>query len=145
MTYKDYKHYTKIQIRFKDIDKLGHVNNANHLTYFETARVEYFNDVFKQKINWKTTSMILARAEVDYKMPVFLEDNLYCFTKIETIGNKSFIILNSLVKKHDNDFQLCAEGKFTIVCMNYELRQTTQVPKEWKQAIEIFEKQTIGS
>ena len=27
-----YRHKTPIQIRFKDIDKLGHVNNANHIT-----------------------------------------------------------------------------------------------------------------
>ena len=27
-----YKHQANIQIRFKDIDKQGHVNNAVHLT-----------------------------------------------------------------------------------------------------------------
>jgi acyl-CoA thioesterase FadM len=37
-----YIHKLKIQILFKDIDKQGHVNNANHITYFETARVDYF-------------------------------------------------------------------------------------------------------
>ena len=39
-----FKYKLKIQIRFKDIDKMGHVNNAIHLTYFETVRVEYFKD-----------------------------------------------------------------------------------------------------
>ena len=31
MELTDFKHKTRIQIRFKDIDKQGHVNNANHI------------------------------------------------------------------------------------------------------------------
>ena len=48
-----FKHKTDIQIRFKDIDQLGHVNNANHLTYFETSRVKYFNDIFAAETKWR--------------------------------------------------------------------------------------------
>ena len=49
-----FRHKTKIQIRFKDIDKLGHVNNANHITYFELARVDYFDALADEgvKIEW---------------------------------------------------------------------------------------------
>ena len=44
----NFKHKTLIQIRFKDVDMMGHVNNANHLTYFELARVHYFDEIIKQ-------------------------------------------------------------------------------------------------
>ena len=44
-----FNHFTEIQIRFKDIDMQGHVNNANHLTYAEIARVEYFKKVREKK------------------------------------------------------------------------------------------------
>ena len=40
-----FKHKTSIQLRFKDVDMMGHVNNANHFTYLELARVKYFNEV----------------------------------------------------------------------------------------------------
>ena len=30
-----------IQIRWRDLDALGHVNNAVYLTYFELARLAY--------------------------------------------------------------------------------------------------------
>ena len=63
MELTDFKHKTRIQIRFKDIDKLGHVNNANHITYLELARVNYLNDVFKQLIDWSKEGIILARIE----------------------------------------------------------------------------------
>ena len=40
-----FKHRTKLDIRFVDIDAFGHVNNAHYLTYFEQARVRYFDDI----------------------------------------------------------------------------------------------------
>ena len=52
MNYSDYKHFIPIQIRFSDVDRLNHVNNACYLNYFELGRVKYFNEVFKDKINF---------------------------------------------------------------------------------------------
>ena len=138
-TLASYKHKLKIQIRFKDIDKLGHVNNANHLTYFETARVEYFKDVFKNKIDWVKTGMILAKAEITYKYPILLEDNLYCYTKVTRFGTKSFDIENILISETNNGYQLCAIGKFTLVCMDYETKETIAVPAEWIKSVKSFE------
>ena len=58
------KHYTPIQIRFHDIDQLGHVNNANYLTYFEVARMAYFKTLVKKEIDWESTGLILANTSV---------------------------------------------------------------------------------
>jgi Predicted thioesterase len=35
----------EIQIRYGDIDALGHVNNAIFLTYFELGRVDILNKI----------------------------------------------------------------------------------------------------
>jgi acyl-CoA thioester hydrolase len=139
MNYKDYKHCTKIQVRYKDIDLQGHVNNANHLTYFETARVEYFKEVIKSRMDWMRTGMILARIEINYKLPVFLEDDVYCFTKLGKTGTKSFTLDSAIVKKTTLGMELCAEGKCVVVCYNYELNKTIEIPREWKEAVEKFE------
>ena len=134
-----YKHKLKIQVRFKDIDKQGHVNNANHLTYFETARVEYFKDVFRNDIDWIKTGMILATSEITYKRPIFLEDTIYCYTKITRFGTKSFDVENSLMAENATDIQLCAFGKSTLVCLNYDTKETVEVPAEWIEAVKEFE------
>ena len=36
-----FRHKTKIELRFADIDAFGHVNNAVYLTLFEEARWEF--------------------------------------------------------------------------------------------------------
>lgn len=135
-----FKHKIKIQVRFKDIDKQGHVNNANHITYFETARVEYFKDVFRNQIDWIKTGMILAKTEITYKIPIFLDDNAYCYTRISQFGNKSFEIENIITVENPNKSTLIAAfGKSTLVCMNYDTRQTVEVPSEWINSVRQFE------
>jgi acyl-CoA thioester hydrolase len=136
-----YKHQTNIQIRFKDIDKQGHVNNAVHLTYFETARTDYFKDVLRKKNNWSKTGIILASTTITYTRPILLEDDLYCFTKIARFGNKSFDIEHLLVVKTDVGFELAAHGKSAMVCFDYEKNQSIYVPEEWMESVKEFEGQ----
>jgi acyl-CoA thioester hydrolase len=136
---KEFKHKLKIQVRYKDVDKQGHVNNANHLTYFETARVEYFKDVIKRTINWDENGMILARTEIDYFVPILLEDEVYCYSKVSSFGTKSFIMSGLLTKITDQGEIICAESKFVIVCYNYKLEKTIPVPEEWKKIATAYE------
>lgn len=135
-----YRHKIKIQIRFKDIDKQGHVNNANHITYFETARVEYFKDVFRNKIDWIKTGMILANTEITYKKPILLEDNVFCYTKIVRFGTKSFDIENIITIENNNVKEICAYGKSTLVCINYDTKETIEIPQEWVNSVKEYEK-----
>ena len=134
-----FRHKIKIQIRFKDIDKLGHVNNANHLTYLESGRVEYFKEVVRQKIDWIKTGMILGRCEINYKQPILLEDNLYCYSKVSRFGTKSFDMDSLLVVENGNEPQIAAIAKVTLVCMDYISKQTIEVPKEWLEIVTTYE------
>jgi len=139
MEAKDFKHKLQIQIRYKDVDIQGHVNNANHITYFETARVNYFNDILKRN-DWNKTGMILAKTEIEYSEPVFMDDEVYCYTKITSFGIKSFEISNLITKKVGKEEMVCAHGKSVIVCFNYEIKQTVEIPEEWKAAVASYEK-----
>jgi acyl-CoA thioester hydrolase len=89
-SYKNFKHATPIQIRFSDIDAMNHLNNATYLTYFEVARVKYLDVV--TKADWDDTryGLIVAKAEINFKQPVFFYDTIEVHTRCSKIGNKSF-------------------------------------------------------
>ncbi len=139
MQYKNLKHITPIQIRFVDIDKLGHVNNAVYLSYFETARVDYFNTVLRKENDWEKTGLIIARTEIDYAKPVFLEDEIKVYTGITRIGTKSFDMTNYLLKKDGENWIECVFAKSVLVCVNYQNHQTIEIPELWKTNINNFE------
>jgi acyl-CoA thioester hydrolase len=130
------RHKTPIQIRFKDIDRLGHVNNANHITYFELARVDYFNMLMGKgaKIDWDNESLILARMEMDYKQPILLDDKVSVYTWVSRLGSKSFDMSCSIVKEVPGGADIeIAKGLAVIVCFNYKLNQTILIPEAWKE------------
>ena len=140
MNYQAYKHVIPIQIRFIDIDRLDHVNNACFLSYFELGRVKYFNQVLNKHINWNDSGFVIARTEINHITPIYLLDDLYCFTKIINIGTKSITIKNSLVKKVGDEFQEAANGIGVLVAMDYLNKVSVDMPVKWRQAIEEFEK-----
>jgi acyl-CoA thioester hydrolase len=129
-----FKHKTPIQIRFKDIDKLGHVNNANHITYFELARVDYFDALAEEniKIDWVNEGVILAKIEMEYKQPILLEDKIFVYTWVSKMGSKSFDMSCSIVKIVTGVETEVAKGLAIIVCFNYKTNQTILVPEKWK-------------
>jgi acyl-CoA thioester hydrolase len=133
-----FRHKAQIQIRFCDTDMLGHVNNANYLSYMEMARVSYFNEVMP-KLDWSGQGIILAKAEISYKAPLFLEDNLFIYTGIEQISGKSFMMRYRFIKKTEAGELLAAEGSTLMVCYDYRENHSIPVPDFWKQAIEFYE------
>lgn len=131
-----FKQKTPIQIRFKDIDKMGHVNNANHITYFESARVDYFNALAAKdlKIEWTgEESVILAKVEMEYRQPILLEDKVFCYTWVSRVGSKSFDMSCSIVHVVDGIEVEAAKGLAIIVCFNYKTNQSIPVPEKWKE------------
>lgn len=128
-------HTSPIQIRFADIDKLGHVNNAVYLSYFEQARTIFFKDVFKESLDWSKKGLILAKAEVNFLQPVFLEDEISVETYCTHIGNKSFTLSYRLLKGGSVE---AANSTSVLVCFDYEKRASIEVPADWRNILTEF-------
>jgi acyl-CoA thioester hydrolase len=136
----NFRHRYAIEIRFADMDALGHVNNANHFTYFEQARIDYFKTVIGENINWAETGLILAHAEIDYKKPIVLGDFVIIYTKVSRIGTKSFDVIYKIVKLiGDKEIEL-AIGKTVLVCFDYKKNSSIEIPLKWKKAIMEYDK-----
>ncbi len=134
-----YKHKIPVQLRFKDGDVMGHVNNANHFTFFELARIHYFRDVVRKDINWNKEGIILARMAIDYKNPLLISDEVYAYTKCVRLGNKSFDLEYLLVALKGNQETEIATGVSTLVCYNYEIKESVEIPVEWRKKMTAFD------
>ena len=78
-----------IQIRFRDTDAMGHVNNAVYLTYLEIARTTYWERVFTIA-SYNEVDFVVARAEIDFVRPLFIQDPTTVWIRVNEIGEKSF-------------------------------------------------------
>ena len=131
------KHRTEIQIRFNDVDALGHVNNAVHITWFELARIKYFDDTIGGNIDWEREGMILAHTSISYKTPVYLKDKIEVHTWFSKSGTTSFELMYEIIRtEKDGGETVCATGSSVQVCFNYKENKPVPVPRNWLDAIQ---------
>lgn len=128
-----------MEVRFVDVDAFGHVNNAHYLTYFEQARVKYFDDIVGWKYDWSKQGIILARVELNYVMPVLFRDEVVIMTRCSRIGNKSFDMEYRMVKMDNGKEVLLADGKTVMVAFDYGSNQSIPIPDQWKKILIDYE------
>lgn len=117
-------------VRFRDLDGMGHVNNAVFMTYMETARLNYFRSLGLG--DNPLEGMILARAEVDFRSPIELGEQVEVGVRTGRIGTKSF----ELDQEVRADGRVAAEGRFVLVAYDYTTNQSQEIPDSWRELFE---------
>ncbi|MFO7939088.1 MAG: acyl-CoA thioesterase [Bacteroidales bacterium] len=132
-----YKHETEIQLRFNDIDMLGHVSNSIYQNYFDLARTAYFKQALSSPINWKETALVLASIKIDYKKPIFFDEQVSVVTRVYHLGNKSLKMHQKLINKITREEHAINDA--VLVAFNFNNNQPVLVPEMWKEEISQFE------
>ncbi len=120
-----------ISVAFRDIDALGHVNNAVFLSYFEQARVGYSFQLVSGA-TLKDLTFILAEANVSYLRPAYFGDQLQVGVRVSEIGTKSFVMEYAIRNQHE---ELVARGRTVQVWFDYAARRSVPVPDEFRQKV----------
>ncbi len=124
-----------LDVRFRDIDALGHVNNAVYLTYFELARVKYSLELLDMA-EIRALPFILAEITVSYRKPAFFGDQLSLGVRIARIGKKSFTIESEIVRlQADGQEELIASSREIMVWYDYAADTTTPVPNYFREEV----------
>ena len=81
-------HEKRIEIRWRDVDNYGHVNNAVYLTYLEEVRDEWLaNTLRDDDAVW---DYVIARVEIDFRHEVRqADDEVVATCRLERIGTSS--------------------------------------------------------
>jgi acyl-CoA thioester hydrolase len=118
------------RVRFRDLDPMGHVNNAVFLTYLEQARVALFSGLGAATA-LEEMNLIVARVEIDFKAPVRLGQEVEISVRASRFGTKSFDLDYELRV----DGELVAEAKSVQVAYDYGRREPVPVPADWREKL----------
>lgn len=143
MDIKNYKHSTKIKVRFSDLDAMQHVNNATYLTYLEEARIDYFNTLFNRKKESLDFEAVIGRIEINYIYPIVLGDGIEVFTRVSKLGNKSVDVEHIIAIKKNNEYIQAANSITKLVYYDYKSQTTMVIPDTEKKVIAKFEGLTV--
>ena len=129
----DYSFTTEVDVRFRDLDTMGHVNNAVYATYLEEARVAYFDAVLDAALHEVDT--VLANIELEFRRPIELGDEVTVAVRIPELGESS-IPMEYEVRANG---EVAATGEAVQVVIDRDSGSSKAIPKEWRDAIEAFE------
>ena len=138
----EFKHIKKIQIRFGDIDLMGHSNNGVQLSYLDLARMDYFQQLFGQVIDWNDSALVVAHLEIDYLSAITLNDKIEVHTRIYKIGNKSVSLYQNIVDSVTGEIK--TKTSQVMVGYSQKLGESIPVPETLKIRIREFEKEVVG-
>jgi acyl-CoA thioester hydrolase len=131
-----FKIVAEVPVRFADTDALGHVNNANYLSFLESARLEYIKTVLG-KVKAEDFGVIIARIEIDYKSPAFHYETLRVGVRVGELGGSSIMMDYRIEDKATG--RLVALAKSVMVSFDYALGRPVRVNEDWRRKMEDFD------
>ncbi len=131
-----FRHGVPIEIRFADLDSLAHLNNAKYLTYMEQARVRYFRELGLWDKTPSREGLILAKATLDFKLPLGLDDKIMVYTRVKRLGNKSMDSEQQIIRQ---DGAVAAFATVVLVVYNYEANASIRIPDRWRAVLTEYE------
>jgi len=112
-----------LPVQFRDIDVMGHVNNATYLQYMETARVELARRLGQVTEGFRT-SFIIASARCEYKKPIRDERRITVSVWVSRIGDRSWDLDYSIRGPRKAEYAI---GRTTQVAYDCKTRAAVQI------------------
>jgi acyl-CoA thioester hydrolase len=126
----EFNYETEIDVRFRDIDALGHVNNAVYSTYLEQARIEYFEDVVGEGI-FEGLGFVIADLHVDFARPISYEESVVVTVRAGELGTSSIPVEHEI--RADGAVAATAEG--LLVTYDSDAGEPRPIPEAWRERI----------
>jgi acyl-CoA thioester hydrolase len=118
----------RIEVRWRDVDALGHVNNAVYFTYFEIARTRFYEEVF-QASTVRDINFILASIQCDFLSPTRHGEIVEVGIRVPTAGRTSFDFEYQACTAADG--RLVARARSTQVLYDYDADRKTPIGQAW--------------
>jgi acyl-CoA thioester hydrolase len=115
----------RIEIRWRDLDGFGHVNNSTYLTYLEEARDQHLTDVLGEAVH----RTVIRRLEIDFISGLTQEDDYVDVdVRLTGVGTSSVTLEERIVSVLDG--RVAATAKTVMV--HTDDSRTTSAP--WPDA-----------
>ncbi|WP_049923428.1 acyl-CoA thioesterase [Halopiger djelfimassiliensis] len=124
-----YDYEVDIDVRLRDIDFMGHVNNATYATYLEQAREAYFRNVLG--VSLADVDTVLASLEIDYLRPIEADSAVIVGLTVRELGDSSLPIAYEILA----DGERAATARTVQVVVDRETGSSRSIPDEWRARI----------
>lgn len=129
----------RFPLHWGEMDALGHVNNARFFTWFESARIAYFQKVGLIVSGPSQLGPILKRTECDFLRPVVWPAELIVGAKVTQMKTTSLAMEYAVARSDAPDDHL-ARGTGIVVLVNYASGEKAAIPDDLRARIDAIER-----
>ncbi len=132
-----FRHSMPLQIRFNDVDRLGHVNNSIYQQFYDLGRLRYFEELLNPPIAWGEVVVVLAHLELDFMAPLFMEDKASVATRVYDIQARTFHMEQAIYNRQTGLVYSRADS--VMVGFHAKAQRSVDLPLEWSSAMSSYE------
>lgn len=124
----------KRRAEWRDIDSVGHLNNAAYMAYCEDASTQVGRNLdwtMKRMID-EGFALVLRRFRIQYLQPALLDDEIITSTWVSDVKRATALRHYDLVRESDNERLARAYGM--IVCFDLDKQRPMRVPQHFLEA-----------
>ena len=123
----------RIEIRWRDLDAYGHVNNAVYLNYLEEARDAWVQRVLGP-VSGDTWDFVLARVAIDFRSALTLDDRVIVVRcELDSVGRSSIRTRERVLR---TDKTISAESASVVVPRDPETGRSRPLTDAERRALE---------
>lgn len=132
-----FKHTMNVQIRFNDIDALGHVNNAIYMEFFDLGKANYFTAANGGPVDWRTANVVVANVNCNYLAPIYFHEPMAVQTQATYVHDRSLKLLQQLVNTETGEVKC----QCVVVMVGFDVKNGVSAPisDEWKRLLAAYE------
>lgn len=139
---ESFKHRIDLQMRFNDIDILGHLNNTVYFSFYDTGKAYYLEAISDGRMNWQRVESVIANVDCTFVTPIYFGEEIEILTRCEHIGDKSLTLLQMLVAKHSG--QIKSVCRTIMVSIDPDTKESVSVPEKWRNGVARYENTPLG-
>ena len=121
----------RIEVRWRDLDMLGHLNQAVYHEFLEEGRAAFIAQLGGLGIDF---AFVLARVELDYRSEVRRDHgHVDVVTSLVRVGGSSLTVDNRVLLP---DGTVAAEGRSVLVAWDPSTRRSRRLSDDERAALE---------
>ena len=136
----EFRHRQPVQLRFLDIDPMGHLNNAIYFQLMDLAKVKYFT-ALGGVFDGKAESLVIVNVNCSFFSPAYLNENIEVLTGVESIGDRSLRLEQRVVNADNGDVKCVCHtimAGFDPVAV-----ESIRISDEWRHKISSYERRQL--
>ena len=122
-----------IQIRFSDVDVIGHVNNIIFLQYYDTGKAAFMTDLLGRSISWQEVDTVVANIDCAFIAPIFYGEKIEVLTACTYLHDKSFKLLQMIRNMETGEVKSLCET--VMVSFDPDTQKAAPLSDIWREKL----------